>query len=99
MPYSHDLVIESFTHKGLEEFFSTGRSAKIGAALVKRLTVRLAALHAAAALDELNQPGFDFHPLRGPRPLRYSIHVNGPWCLTFEWSNGRARRVTLEQYH
>ena len=33
------------------------------------------------------------------RPVRYSIHVNGPWCLTFEWSNGAALRVDLEQYH
>lgn len=92
-------MIESFTHKGLEELFSAGRTAKIGAAVVKRLKVRLAALHAAVALDELNQPGFDLHPLRGPKPLRYSIHVNEPWCLTFEWSNGQAKRVTLEQYH
>ena len=52
-----------------------------------------------ARLEALNQPGFDFHPLRGSRPRRYSIHVNGPWCITFEWRNGRALRVDLEQYH
>jgi hypothetical protein len=28
-----------------------------------------------------------------------SIQVNGPWCITFEWNNGRALRVDLEQYH
>jgi toxin HigB-1 len=27
--------------------------------------------------------GFDFHALRGT-PRRYSIHVNGPWGITFE---------------
>jgi plasmid maintenance system killer protein len=32
-------------------------------------------------------------------PKRYSIHVNGPWCITFEWKQGEALRVDLEQYH
>lgn len=43
-------------------------------------------------------PGFDFHALRG-KPQRYTIHVNGPWCITFEWQDGTALRVDLEQYH
>lgn len=55
-------------------------------------------MEAATSLAELNQPGFDFHPLRG-KPQRYTIHVNGPWCLTFEWEDGAAVRVDLEQYH
>jgi plasmid maintenance system killer protein len=28
-----------------------------------------------------------------------SIHVNGPWSITFEWEKGDAFRVDLEQYH
>jgi len=36
--------------------------------------------------------------LRG-KPQRYTIHVNGPWCITFEWQDGKALRVDLEQYH
>jgi len=55
-------------------------------------------LEAAKTLEGLNQPGFDFHPLHG-MPIRYSIHVNGPWCITFEWIDGRALKVDLEQYH
>lgn len=66
--------------------------------LQRRILLRLAALDSAAALKALHQPGFDFHALRG-RPRRYSIHVNGPWCITFEWRDGRALRVDLEQYH
>lgn len=31
--------------------------------------------------------------------MRYSIHVNGPWCITFEFENGSAYRVDFEQYH
>ena len=92
-------MIESFKHKGLKELFEKGRSTRVAPALQKRATVRLDAIAAATILPELNQPGFDFHPLKGMKPVRYSIHVNGPWCITFEWEDGSARRVDLEQYH
>ena len=59
---------------------------------------RLEALDQAETLRDLNIPGFNFHELHG-LPKRYSIHVNGPWCITFEWEDGEAVRVNLEQYH
>lgn len=49
--------------------------------------------------EDMNIPGFAFHALRGFRPIRYSVHVNGPWCLTFAFDEGDAYRVDLEQYH
>ena len=82
----------------MRQLFETGAAPKIAADLQKRILVRLDALDAATDLRQLNRPGFDFHPLHG-KPQRYSIHVNGPWCLTFEWRQGRAQRVDLEQYH
>lgn len=91
-------MIVSFKHKGLKELLEAGRSRRVAPELQKRIRVRLSALDAAISLAELNQPGFDFHPLHG-RPQRYTIHVNGPWCLTFEWEDGKALRVDLEQYH
>jgi proteic killer suppression protein len=27
------------------------------------------------------------------------VHVNGPWCITFEWDGEDAVRVALEEYH
>jgi proteic killer suppression protein len=92
-------VIESFWHRGLRELFETGKSARVRPDLHRRILVRLDAIDKAASPAALSQPGFDFHPLRGPVPRRYSIHVNGPWCITIEWREGRALRVDLEQYH
>ena len=43
-------------------------------------------------------PGFGLHPLHG-KPKRYAVSVNGPWRITFEWIDGDAWRVDLEQYH
>jgi proteic killer suppression protein len=92
-------VIKSFRHKGLSEFWDSGRSARIAPALRTRITARLRALDSAARPEDMNVPGFDFHALRGPKPTRYTVHVNGPWCITFEWDGVDAIRVDLEQYH
>jgi len=64
----------------------------------KRTLRRLDVLDTADSLTELDVPGFNFDALRG-KPKRYSIHVNGPFCITFEWSDGEALRVDLENYH
>lgn len=92
-------MIRGFRHKGLADLYRTGRAAKVRADLQPRVLRRLDALDAASDLSELNLPGFDFHPLRGFKPVRYSLHVNGPWCITFEWADGDALRLDLEQYH
>lgn len=91
-------MIKSFKHKGLAELFERGHSGKVRQDLQSRSLRRLDALDQAESLTDLNMPGFDFHPLQGV-PKRYSIHVNGPWCLTFEWENGDALKINLEQYH
>ena len=91
-------VIKSFRHKGLRELFLKGTTRRIHSSLHRRALRRLDALDHAETQQELNVPGFNFHSLRG-RPKRYSLHVNGPWCITFEWSQGEAHRVDLEQYH
>ncbi|MHB8211867.1 MAG: type II toxin-antitoxin system RelE/ParE family toxin [Acidithiobacillus sp.] len=91
-------MIRSFRHKGLKEIFRTGQSAKVGADLVARCRRRLDAIQAAKTPEELILPGFDFHVLEG-KPKRYTVHVNGPYCITFEWQDGDALHVDLENYH
>jgi proteic killer suppression protein len=91
-------VIQSFRHKGLKELFEAGSSRKIRPDLQARALRRLDVLDHAEELLDLYVPGFDFHPLRG-KPQRYSLHVNGPWCITFEWEQGHAMQVDLVQYH
>lgn len=91
-------MIKSFRHKGLVELFERGSSRKVRQDLHARALRRLDALDQAESLEDLNIPGFNFHSLRG-KPKRYSIHVNGPWSITFEWEDGDASRVDIEQYH
>jgi proteic killer suppression protein len=92
------IVIRSFRNKALERLWLTGRSAKIRPDLKSRCLRRLDALNEASTPRDMNIPGFNFHGLRG-KPKRYSVHVNGPWCVTFGWDENDAVDVDLEQYH
>jgi len=91
-------VIRGFKHKGLQQLFETGKSSKVRADLQARALRRLDALDHAESLADLGLPGYGFHGLRG-KPKRYALHVNGPWRITFEWKNGEASNVIIEQYH
>lgn len=83
----------------MAELFQSGKTAKIDQRMHKRISVRLDAMNEAAESAEINLPGYNFHPLSGFNPARYSIHVNGPWCITFEFNAGDAFSVDFEQYH
>jgi proteic killer suppression protein len=91
-------MIKTFRSKGLEELSAKGKSKAVDAKLQNRVIRRLDALQVAKRPADMGAPGFDFHPLNG-KPQRYSVHVNGPWCITFGWDGDNAIDVDLEQYH
>ena len=92
-------MIKSFRHKGLSELWSKDRTAKIDRRMHERILERLDALDAAGAPGDMDVVGYDFHALKGFVPVRYTVHVNGPWCVTFEFLDGDALRIDFEQYH
>ena len=93
-------MIRGFRHKGLRDLFLTGRSGGVRPDLQKRCLIRLDAMNAATTLTQLDLPGFRLHQLKGEQAGRWAINVNGPWRITFEWSqDGHADRIDLEQYH
>ena len=92
-------MIKTFKNKALDVLWSTGKTGKIDAKMHKRILDRLDALDAAKIPADMNLPGYDFHALNGFNPTRYTVHVNGPWCVTFEFDGEDATRVDFEQYH
>ena len=92
-------MIRTFRSKALAELWAKGRTAKIDAKMSKCILIRLDRLNVASAPTQMNLPGFDFHALKGFVPTRYSVHVIGRWCITFEFDSGEALRVDFEQYH
>ncbi|WP_375623534.1 MULTISPECIES: type II toxin-antitoxin system RelE/ParE family toxin [unclassified Bartonella] len=91
-------MIKTFKNKDLQSLWETGKS-KIDSRLQQRIIRRLDTLDAASQVSDINVPGYNFHMLKGFTPTRYTIHINGPWCITFEFKNRHVYHVDLEQYH
>lgn len=95
----HLPMIVSFRHKGLRRFFERGDTSGIQKAHEKRLRARLALMHSAQSVDELNQPGWRLHRLSGQLAGRWSITVSGNWRLTFEADSEKFSILDYEDYH
>lgn len=91
-------MIRTLRHKQLEALWTTGKS-RIDAQMHKPIMRRLQVLDASTTPEGMNVPGHNFHSLNGFNPTRYAVHVNGPWCITFEFEGGNATAVDFEQYH
>jgi len=91
-------MIKTFKNKQLAALWG-GKRSKIDARMQSRILVRLDVLDSAESIDDLIVPGYNFHGLTGFNPKRYTIHINGPWCLTFEFNSGNAFNLDFEQYH
>ena len=92
-------MIRSFRHKGIERFFRSGSRAGIQVAHAPRLARQLSALDAAKRPEDMNRPGWDWHPLKDNPSGHWSVSVNGNWRLTFTFENGDAVLVDYQDYH
>lgn len=94
----HD-VIRSFRHRGLKKFFEAGDTSGISPSHSKRIAARLDIMDGATVITQLDVQGFNLHQLKGEHKGIWSIHVNGPWCITFRFQAGDCHDVDYEQYH
>jgi toxin HigB-1 len=92
-------VIRAFKSKALAELWGEGRARRVDKRLQGRILRLLDRLDQAESPQDMDFAGTRFHALRGFKPVRYTVHVNGPWCITFEFADGHAYEVDLEQYH
>lgn len=92
-------MIRSFRHRGLERFFTRSDYRGIPAQFAPRLERLLDRLDASTRPEDMNLPGYKFHPLKGTRKGTYAVSVSGNWRLTFEFDGEDAVVVDLEDYH
>lgn len=93
-------MIKTFRSKKLARYWIKGDARGLPSDHLKRLNLRLTALDEAAALDDMDVPGWHFHALSGDRQGRYSVRVTGNWRLTFAWDEHcAALDVDYEDYH
>ena len=78
-------MIKSFKHKGLEDFFKTGKKKGIRPEHSKKLERILDRLNAANEVKDMNYPGSDLHKLTGNKQGQYAVKVSGNWRIFFEF--------------
>jgi proteic killer suppression protein len=91
-------VVRSFRSKALKRFAAKGDASKLPVPNHGKVRRQLAALDAATKPEDMDLPGYRFHGLEG-EAKRYAISVSGNYRLTWEWDDGAAIDVDLEDYH
>ena len=92
-------MIQSFSHKGLEDFFYDGTTRGIQARHADRLARILDRLDAAEELQDMGYPGSGLHPLKGELKGLWSVKVSGNWRVVFRFEDGNAFVVDYLDYH
>ncbi len=92
-------VIKTFLHDGLERFFRTGSKAGIRPDHAKRLRLQLGRLDAATGAEDMNLPGWGWHPLTRELTGHWAVKVNRNWRLTFAFEGSDAVLVDYQDYH
>jgi proteic killer suppression protein len=92
-------MIASFRHKGLKRLFEDDDRSKLSADMVDKIRLILGALDEAGSINDLNQPAFRLHPLKGDLKGFWSITVRANWRIVFRFEADRALDVDLLDYH
>jgi proteic killer suppression protein len=92
-------MIKSFHHKGLGLFFAKGSYKGIPVHFASRIERLLDRLDAACVPEDMDLPGYKFHPLKGDKKGHFAVSVSGNWRMTFQFDGEDAINVNLEDYH
>lgn len=92
-------MIRTFRHKGLKRLYERGDTSRVQTNHVPKLRRILFALDNATSPQDMNLPGFQFHPLTGDRKGEWTVSVSGNWRVTFTFRDGDAADVNYEDYH
>ena len=92
-------MIQSFKHKGLENFFRSGKKTGIQANHAARLRLILGRLNSSTSPPDMDLPGLYLHQLKGERKQTLSVRVSGNWRVAFRFIGAHAEVVDYEDYH
>lgn len=92
-------MIRTFRSRALKRFWERDDAKGLRPDWIAPLRRRLDQLDQSESPQDMEQPGFGFHALRGNLTGRYAITVSRNWRLTFGWDDGDAIDIDLEDYH
>jgi len=93
-------MIRSFADKETERIWHGERSRSFPPDIQDTARRKLRLLNRAKMIDDMRvPPGNRLKQLKGDRKGQYSIRVNDQWRICFDWSDGGADDVRIEDYH
>jgi len=91
-------MIASFKHKGLRNLFEKDDPRRVRADQANRLRLILSVLDQAGDVQDMDQPTFRLHPLKGDRKGVWAVTVRANWRVTFRFAHDDAYDVDLQDY-
>lgn len=93
-------MIRSFKCRETEKISRREPSRRLPHSIQQTALRKLRMLDNAATLADLSVPPANrLEKLRGGRAGQYSIRINDPWRVCFEWRGGDAHEVEIVDYH
>ena len=93
-------MIRNFKDGETERLWQSGKSRKLPGVLRKSALKKLAILHWATSLTDLQvPPGNRLEALKGDRKGQHSIRINEQFRICFVWRDGDALDVEIVDYH
>jgi len=86
-------MIRSFKHRGLKRLYEQDDRSGIRGDLVDTVQEILTVLDDAVTPQEMNLPGYRFHPLKGDLKGFWSVTVRANWRIVFRFEG--AMRLML----
>ena len=93
-------MIRSFRCGETEKIFRREFSRKFLDSSQERAFMKLNAIDAAVHIQDLRLPPSNrLEALKGNRKGQWSIRINNQWRICFDWLDGYAENVEIEDYH
>ena len=93
-------MIRSFADKRTANVFNGVREGSFPAPLVERARSKMDRINYAASVNDLRiPPGNRLERLRGDRDGQHSIRISRGWRICFEWRDGDAFGVELNNHY
>lgn len=93
-------MIKTFRCRETEKIFHRETSRKFLLSIQQRAFMKLNALDAALALEDLRlPPSNQLEALKKDRKGQWSIRINQQWRICFKWVAGHAEQVEIADYH
>lgn len=90
---------KSFQHRGLQALYEKGETRRLPQQHITKLRDILVTLDHSRSPTDMNLPGFQLHPLKGPLRGYYAVSVSGNWRVTFRFEDGHAVDINYTDYH